>query len=133
MCNFSGLNSFNIHLDNISTKNIDSFSKTNGAIIASIPVNAPVGGVIIYEKKNSFDFDIEYDNLDYLQIDLMDDLENYLDLNNSHWNLTLQFTKKYEKTFRYDDGFFDILGNPYPKFLRRDDINDQEEETNMQL
>jgi len=118
--NFSGLNNINIYLENINTPNIDSKSKTKGGVIASVNVNSPPGGVIMYEKKNSFSFVIDYDTLNYLQVDLMDDLENFLDLNNQDWNLTLQFTKKIEKQFRFSDTFEDILGNPYPKFQPRD-------------
>jgi hypothetical protein len=36
--NFNGLQSFNIHLSNISTKNIDSINKSISNIIQSIPM-----------------------------------------------------------------------------------------------
>ena len=93
---------------NLNTKNIDSFNKSNSPIIASVPVNSPPGGVLIYEKKYSFDFLIQERVIDHIDIELMDDLENYVDLNNQHFNLTLQFTILSEKEKR-EKGFFDVL------------------------
>ena len=107
-CNFSGLNNLNVHMANLNTKNIDSFNKSNSPIIASVPVNSPPGGVLIYEKKYSFDFLIQERVIDHIDIELMDDLENYVDLNNQHFNLTLQFTILSEKEKR-EKGFFDVL------------------------
>lgn len=90
--NFSGLNSFNIQINNIRTNNLDSFDDcSTSAIVATIPVNNASNGTIYYSKGNDFEFDVKDDIIDYLDVELLDDLDNYLDLNNQHWNLTLQF------------------------------------------
>jgi hypothetical protein len=112
-CNFSGINSLNIFLTNLNTKNIDSFNKSNSSIITSIPVNSPPSGVLIYEKKFDFEFCINQNIIDHIDIELLDDLENSIDLNNQHFNLTLQFTILREKEIR-ELSFFDVLKNPYP-------------------
>jgi len=110
--NFAGLNSFNIHFDNIVTRNIDSFTLTNSSIIASIPVNANQAGVIFFNKSFDFEFLVSQNVIDFIQIDLKDDIGTYLDLNNSHWNLTLQFTSYMDKP-RKETTFLDITGNNY--------------------
>ena len=52
-CNFNGLQSFNIHLTNIITKNIDSLTKSPSNIIQSIPVDVSSSS-ISYIKNNMF-------------------------------------------------------------------------------
>jgi len=90
-CNFNGLASFNIHFSNILTKNIDSFTKSVSSIIQSIHVNGQ-DNKISYIKNSDFNFIINQDVIDDIQIDLKDDLNNFIDLNNQHWNLCLYFS-----------------------------------------
>ena len=132
-CNFSGLNNLNIHWANTTTGNIDSYNETVSSIIASIPVNTPPGGVIIYEKKYDFKFGTNDDSIGCIVIDLQDDLENYLDLNNQHWNMTLQFDKKREHTMR-QNSFFDIIHhipmNTFSKNQAMEEIFEEEMQDN---
>lgn len=111
-CNFSGLNNMNVQLLNMNTRNIDSYNKSNSPIIASIPINAPQSGVVIYEKKFDFAFDVNEETTDYLQIRLVDDLQNEIDLNNQHFNITIQFDKLSEIDINKPT-FFDYLETPY--------------------
>lgn len=110
--NFAGLNSFNIHFDNIVTRNIDSFTLSNSSIIASIPVNANQASIIFFNKSFDFEFLVSQNIIDFIQIDLKDDIGNFIDLNNCHWNLTLQFTSYMDKP-RKETTFLDITGNNY--------------------
>jgi hypothetical protein len=88
--NFSGLNSFNIQIENIKTSNLDSYDNCISNIIAVIPVNADANETLYYEKRNDFEFDVRESIIDYFEVQLIDDKNNYLDLNNQHFNLTLQ-------------------------------------------
>jgi hypothetical protein len=90
-CNFNGIQNLNIHMTNIVTKNVDSFNKSPGNIIQSIPVE-PGSNTISYIKNADFNFIVNQDIIDDIQIDLKDDLNNYLNFNNQHWNLTLYFS-----------------------------------------
>ncbi len=113
-CNFAGLNSFNIRCSSMRTNNLDSFDVCSTSdIIASIPVNAMPNGVIFYEKRNDFEFEFKESIISELQIELMDDQENYLDLNNQHWNLVLQinYVREVEKDIK--TSFHDIVLNNY--------------------
>jgi hypothetical protein len=110
-CNFNGKQSFNIHLTSIVTKNVDSYTKSPSNIIQSIPID-PTASSINYIKNADFNFVITQEIIDDLTIELKDDQNNYLNLNNQHWNLTLYFSviKDIER-FSYLDTFENILNN----------------------
>jgi hypothetical protein len=108
-CNFNGLQSFNIHLTNILTKNIDSLTKSPSNIIQSIPVDVSSSS-ISYIKNADFNFVINQEVIDDMTIDLKDDQNNYLNFNNQHWNLTLYFSiVKDQERFKYMNNFHNIL------------------------
>jgi hypothetical protein len=90
-CNFNGLQNLNIHMTNIVTKNVDSFNKSIGNIIQTIPID-PGANSISYIKNQDFNIIINQEIIDDIQIDIKDDLNNYLNFNNQHWNLTLYFS-----------------------------------------
>ena len=90
--NFSGLNSINIHFANVMFRSLDSLTSSCCCIVATAPVNASPGGVIYYNQTTRNAFEVKEDVLDFIQINLRDDLGNFIDLNNGHYNLTLIFT-----------------------------------------
>jgi hypothetical protein len=96
-CNFSGLNRFNILASNLSTRNIDSRTKSPSSIIATIPVNNAQNSVILYELKQSFEMMIKQAIIDHLVIEIKDDANNYLDLNNQHWQMCIQFNMYFDQ------------------------------------
>jgi len=89
-CNFTGLQSFNIHFSSLMTKNIDSYNESPSSIIQSIPIDGSAR--ISYIKNADFSFTIHQELINDVTIDLMDDLHNFLNFNNQHWNLTLYFS-----------------------------------------
>jgi hypothetical protein len=108
-CNFNGIQSININFEN--TENIDSLSKSNSSIIQSIPIDCTLQQ-IAFNKTNNFNFLIKQDVISFVQIDIRDDLENLINLNNQHWNMTLQFNDlvNLDGFSSYND-FHTILGN----------------------
>ena len=111
-CNFAGLNSINIKCVNLRTDNLDSYDKcTTSSIIASIPVNASSNGVLYYEKRNDFEFDVKASCIEELSLSIEDDLGNNIDFNNQHWNLTLQINYIREIEKDVGTGFHEILNN----------------------
>jgi hypothetical protein len=66
--NFSGLNSFNIQIENIKTSNLDSYDNCISNIIAVIPVNADANETLYYEKRNDFEFDVRESIIDYFEV-----------------------------------------------------------------
>ena len=109
--NFSGLYSFNLRCPDILTKNIDSLSGSNSDIIASIPINNAQNNIIYYERKTSHEFLMTNDVLDTISIDIKDDLGQFINFNNQHWNLVIQFNITYERERSFiTDSFYDIMG-----------------------
>jgi hypothetical protein len=96
-CNFSGLNRFNILASNLSTRNIDSRTKSPSSIIATIPINNAHNSVILYELKQPFEMLIKTAIIDHLVIELRDDLNNTIDLQNQHWQMCIQFNMYYDQ------------------------------------
>ena len=108
--NFNGIQSFNVHLTNVKTRNINSFSKSASTIIQSIPVN-PATSQICYNKQNNYSFDLN-DEMEYLQIELKDDLNNYINLNNKDWNLTILIEEMAEfNILERNNTFYNIVEN----------------------
>ena len=114
-CNFNGIQNINIHFDTLVTQNLDSFNKTNSGIIQSIPVDANLS-LITYLKSTDYQFTIKQDIIDTFAISIRDDINNYIDFNNQHWNLTLYFsiTKDCER-FSHEQDFRHILQYGYAR------------------
>jgi hypothetical protein len=111
--NFSGINSLNIHIANIQTRNINSLTKTNSNLVANIPVNCGPNEVIFFDKRNDFEFTLTDDVLNQLEINLKDNLGNFLELNNQYWNLVIEFIiirkqfseiKSFSQIINYESG-----------------------------
>lgn len=111
-CNFNGVNNINIYLENVNTRNVDSFQKANCSLIQSIQVN-PYSSQIIFNKTNDYSCTIKQNNMNYLQVDIKDDLNRYINFNNQSWNLTLCFSIVKETPKASRDNFHSILFNGY--------------------
>ena len=75
----------------ISTKNFNSFDGSSvSTTIQSIPIQCG-SNQIYYNKSSDFNFTISTQILDSITIQLKDDLNNFINLNNQHFNLTLVF------------------------------------------
>lgn len=102
-CNVSGLNNVNIELNNIATKNINSFDKSIGSVILAVPVDVNAGGILSYQRNFEYEIAVPIDCLEFINIVLKDDLGNFLELNGVHWNLTLKFSYFVEREFDQDN------------------------------
>ena len=90
-CNFNGLQNINIAIENINTNNLDSYTKSQSSIIQSIPVDV-TSPVIRYVKTNDIMVPIKVNFIDSINVHILDDKGNKINLNNQHFNLTLQFS-----------------------------------------
>ena len=112
-CNFNGLQSFNINFANLNTGNIDSYNETTSSIIQPVQINAG-SSFISFNKTNDFNFSVNQDVIDFIQIDLTDDLNRFINLNNQHFNLTLYFSVVTDiDRFSHNNNFYNILQNGY--------------------
>jgi hypothetical protein len=97
--NMSGLQNINIHLDNLNTKNITSFTKTASTIIASVPVDVNSSGVLSYNLSSNYEIPVPINSLEYINILLKDDLGNFIENNGIHWSVTLLFSYYIQQEF----------------------------------
>jgi hypothetical protein len=112
-CNFNGTNNINIHMGTFLTPNFDSFNKARSGIIASIPVDSN-SSTISFLKQNDYAFSIKDNCIDSMHISIQDDLENYVNFNNKHWNMALcfQITRDVDR-FSYENTFYNIMNRGY--------------------
>ena len=108
-CNFNGLQSININFKNLTTSNIDSYTKTNSTIIQTINIDSSKSN-IQYIRTNDYNFKLNQTVIDYINISITDSLQNNINFNNQHWTLTLLFNYIHDiDRFHYNNSFFDIV------------------------
>jgi hypothetical protein len=96
------MQNLNIHLPSVTTKNFNSLTGSVSNIIQSIPIQCG-SNQIYYIKSNDYNFNITTQILDSLNIQIKDDLGNFINFNNQHFNLTLVFnTLKNMDRFKND-------------------------------
>ena len=90
-CNFCGLLNINIVLDDVVTQNRDSFSGSISSIIQNLTIDTN-STVIKFVKQNDFCIPVKINSINDFSISLINDSGQYINLNNQHFNLTLEFT-----------------------------------------
>lgn len=79
--------------DNFQLNNINNSTPNKNNILCSIPVDSGHGSMIIYSNIYGIDNLIHHvNNLTQLHIKLTDQDDNTLNLNGTHWSMTLQLT-----------------------------------------
>jgi hypothetical protein len=97
--NMSGLRSINIHLDNLNTKNVSSFTKSTSTTIASIPVDVNSMGIVSYNLSCDYEIPVPISSLDFINIMLRDNQNNLIQNNGIHWSVTLKFSYYIQQEF----------------------------------
>jgi hypothetical protein len=112
-CNFTGLQSFNIRMESMNTDNIDSLTKSTSNIVQNVHVYANQSQ-IVYKSHNNFSFNVKEKTIDLINVSLEDDLSQFLDLNNQHWNITLCFSLTFDiDRFSHENNFHKIISEGY--------------------
>ena len=109
--NLLGINKINIQSNQISTFNYDSGRSGFSNILASIEVDAPPYGIILY-KNTSLTYNIlSAPDLDSFTIDLKDVDDNYINFNSLDWSITLGMNLHRTPPSFSQSTFGDILAN----------------------
>lgn len=112
-CNFNGIQSLNIHFNNLGTRNVDSNTKSISDIIQSVPID-PGDSNIKFIQQYDFNFVVSASIIDFIEISLQDDLGNFINFNNQNWNLVLSFTTTKDlERFEYKNTFHSVLKGAY--------------------
>jgi hypothetical protein len=92
---------------------MDSQNGSSSSVVQCIPVDG-TSNVITFTRDYDFQFRVFENVIDVLEIALMDESENYIDLNNQHWNLVLCFSSYIDlKRFEHNRSFHNVLANAY--------------------
>ena len=97
--NMSGLRSINIHMDNLNTKNISSFTKSSSTIIANVPIDVNSMGIVSYNLSCDYEIPVPISSIDYINLMLRDNQNNLIQNNGIHWSVTLKFSYYIEQEF----------------------------------
>ena len=108
-CNFNGIQSLNISLVNINTNNLNSYDKSQCSILQTINVDTNKT-TIEFNKSEDYNITIKQNAMDFIDISITDNQENYVNLNNQHWNLTLLFNIISDRDrFQHHNSFLNIV------------------------
>lgn len=97
--NLLGIKRLKINSAALCTNNFDSVHMGISSNMASIPVNAPSFGLIDYvNSSNAFPV-LSLNDITYIDIQICDENENYINFNGINWTLTIQLNiyKKVKK------------------------------------
>lgn len=95
VCNLFTIRNIQIASENFILNNIDSFNPNNSNILASIPINTIYNGIIGYNNDHNVYSEINsVNNLTQLHIKLTDQDGDLIDLNGTHFSITLLLTIK---------------------------------------
>ena len=100
--NFGGLSRINIESSTFNIKNVDSYSKGITNTLVAIPVNCSQSGFIYYNNFTNFKAVFKTFALSSINIEIMDDKNNYIDFNNLDWTMTLQIDMVHEIVENFD-------------------------------
>jgi hypothetical protein len=103
LCNFNGIMGFNVHLNNISTNNVSSYTGSRCNVIQTIMIQ-PETTLITYTNPSNNGFELYNTELEYLQFELRDFKNNLINLNNQPWNMIICITvvKEYNISSRFN-------------------------------
>ncbi len=95
-CDFSGLRAFKIKSNILRTLNRDSYSNNYTNDIALINNTASPYGITIYNNVNNIKSLLQTKTIDYIDIEITDQDDNYINFNNREWtiNICLELHKK---------------------------------------
>jgi hypothetical protein len=106
--NFFGPLRLKIKSQILKTDNMDAYSKGCSNELVSIPVNAPLYGLITYINITNFKSIFQNNNLDYIDLSITDDLDQPIDFNGVDVFITIQIDS-IRKSQEQNDNLIQLL------------------------
>lgn len=91
------------------TYNLDSTNLTSLNVLASIPIEAPTFGIILYDNITNIKTKLNNPQLDGFDILILDDDNNPVNFNNQSWCLSLTITLTKERQEKDKTNFYDYV------------------------
>lgn len=87
--NLLGAKKIQVYSSALSGHNLDSKTLGVNSLLNTIPINAPVFGLITFDSGTSNETVIKNPTVDAIDIQLKDEYDNYIDFNSTDWTLTI--------------------------------------------
>ena len=87
--NLLGIQKLKVFSNALATQSFDSVGTGNNSLITTLTVNAPPFGLIIYDTPTE-PLILKTKTLNTIDIQILDENNNYINFNNCNWTLTLQ-------------------------------------------
>lgn len=129
VCNLAGTSSIYIRSDNMNIQNINSFGKTNG-VLSKVLVNISPGNFIFFQPSTPQYF-LLGNSLNFINIQLLNDDNEFLDFNGLDWSLTLsiEYFRKKDDIINYKYFLNDFENKLAEKSIKQD-LETDEKKTN---
>ena len=88
--NFAGLSRINIKSSTFNLGNLDSYNKSKNRTLATIPISSIGNGYILYHNYTHYTNIFKNREISTIDINIMDDLRNFIDFNNVDWTICIQ-------------------------------------------
>ena len=89
LCDFSGTKNIYIRLPNIKLSNIDGIN-SNSNIFKSISCRATPYNILFYNNIENSENLLSKDNINYIEVDILDDDNNLINFNSLDWSMCLE-------------------------------------------
>lgn len=129
VCNLAGTSSIYIRSDNMNIQNINSFGKTNG-VLSKVLVNTSPGNFIFFQPSTPQYF-LLGNSLNFINIQLLNDDNEFIDFNGLDWSLTLsiEYFRKKDDIINYKYFLNDFENKIAEKSIKQD-LETDEKKTN---
>ena len=120
VCNLAGTSSIYIRSDNMNIQNINSFGKTNG-VLSKVLVNTSPGNFIFFQPTTPQYF-LLGNSLNFINIQLLNDDNQFIDFNGLDWSLTLsiEYFRKKDDIINYKYFLNDFENKLAEKSIKQD-------------
>lgn len=96
----------------LSTLNIDSSIKGGISLLASIPIEAPPYGVILFDNYNKSSQELKSLDITDIDLQLVDDNGNLINFNNIDWSITMVMYIERKSVEKSNTRFRDVIFKP---------------------
>ncbi len=113
LLNLLGIKKLNILSSEIISSNYSSVGGTI-SLLASIPVDQPSYGLIVYENKSNFKYKINNAELSKIDIQIQDESHNFINFNNTNWAMLFSLIITYDLNINLLPNIVDNIPNISP-------------------
>lgn len=121
--NLLGIKRLNIKSDALAVSSFSSENLGNSSILLSIPNNEAQFNMISFTNQNNLNNSIlNADLVDVIDIQIVDESNNFIDFNGIDWTMTLGISIERERTVKFDHNLMEVLQSFIPKPISQEPV-----------